>query len=223
MARNILIAEEQVTNRALKTIKNDLDKNPSVRAQDNNEVITEGLKFFKASSRLYKLSEKIVRKANKQNLPDEKKEKIIKLSKKVNKLGDEFEKAEDLFDVGRKSEARAMEKQLKNDYMDILKMLKKSEFNDALKSIGSTALMMASMVVPYMLLNKFFPTLSFGAVNKAAAETTSFREQAGLYLKRAGAFALCGLPVKATREIVNTGTRAYDENIIKSLDKKLED
>lgn len=222
MGNHILIEDKQV-NKAIETIRNDFNKCPSVKKVEDTKksTITEGLKFFKASPRLFKLSEKLVKKAKKPNLTDSERKNIEKTSRKIHELGNKFERAEDLFDVGKKAQARTMEKELKTKYVDILKLLRKQDIIDALKKVGGIAITASMMIVPYMLLNKFFPSLSFTSVNNQAAAEKGFKEQFALYAKRSGAFALCGLPVKAARGIMNKGVDTYDNMILNSIDKKL--
>ena len=54
--------ENKVISSAYNCFKNDIKRQPSVITEEN-QVINEGLKFFKASPRLYKLALKIERKA----------------------------------------------------------------------------------------------------------------------------------------------------------------
>lgn len=179
------------------------------------EVIEEGLKFFKASTRLYKLANKLERKA-KQN------PSVINTAQKINRLANKFEYAEDLYEVGRKEEAKSYYKELKNNYTDLLKILRKEEVREALKKAGVLSLSIAGMIIPYVALNHFFPSLSFSNVNKAAGELGT-KDQAFLYLKRAGAFTLCGLPVKATRSALSLRNSVSEEKMLKSVDRLLKD
>ena len=73
----------------------------------NEEVLEEGIKFFKTSSRLYKLVDKFNKKSE-QN-PD-----LISTAKKLNKLANKFEYVEDLYDTGKKAEAKIAYKELKD-------------------------------------------------------------------------------------------------------------
>ena len=78
-----------------------------------------------------------------------------------------------------------------------------------------------TMTVPYMMLNKFFPTLSFGATQKAAAETAGMLNQGKIFLKRAGAMTLCGIPAKAANNALGNGLEIYDDKILKQVDNLL--
>lgn len=213
--------EDIVLENISRNFKNDLRKSPSYKTEvitesNDTEVLEEGLKFFKVSGRLYKLAEKITKKAKqKQNT------ELVDTIKKINDLARKFEKAEDLYSIGRKKEARTKYKELIKGYNSLLKILKKSETMDALKAIGGVGMTVAAMTIPYLLLNKFFPALSFGATQTAAAADPNMLGQAKLFLKRAGAMTLCGIPTKAARGIFNNGISVYDDKIIKQIDNLL--
>lgn len=209
--------EKEVISAAYETLRKNFKRpkaSPSTIKEEKEEVLEEGLKFFKASTRLYKLSKKLEKKA-------EGSEYVLELANKINKLGEKFEYAEAMYDVGRKQEAKMLEKELINKYNDILKLTKKEETKNALRKVNSLALVMASMTVPYIALNKFFPTLSFGAVNTAALSDGTVMGQIKLYLKRAGAFSLCGAPVKAAKTTSNKIEKNSDEKMLKTVDKLL--
>ena len=208
--------EEQVINSIYSNFKKEPLKSSVITEEEQTEVLEEGLKFFKVSKRLYKLSDKLVKKAERKNKPE-----VIDTAKKIAKLAQKFEEAEDLYEIGRKEEAKIKYKKLIKDYSEVLKVLKKSETVNALKSVSGLAITITSMTLPYMLLNKFFPALSVGAVNAEAAMEASMMSQAGLYLKRAGAFTLCGIPVRATSGIVRNGITSYDDKVTDKVDKLL--
>lgn len=201
--------ENKIINAAYKNFKME-KRNPSVITEEA-EVITEGLKFFKTSPRLYKLALKLERRAH-QN------PQMLETAKKVNALANKFEYTEDLFAVGKKQEAKTEYKELCDKYLDVIKLLKKEEFKDALKKSGALALTVASMCIPYMAMQRFFPTLSLASVQ--GSELTGLK-RAGLYLKRAGAFTLCGIPIKAARGLMNYGSQELELKTLKSVDRML--
>lgn len=203
--------EEEVMNAAYKYFKKE-HKQP-LPLVVKEEVITEGIKYFKTSARLYKLALKLEKRAKKNP-------QMLETAKKVNALANKFEYVEDLYDVGKKAEAKTQYKDLCNKYTDVIKLLKKTEVKDALKSAGSLSLTMASMCLPYLAMQHFFPGLSLAAVN--SAEATGM-QKAGLYLKRAGAFTLCGIPVKAARTALNFGSQDAELKALKSVDRMLKD
>lgn len=204
--------EKEVINAAYKHFKKEHKRiNPSVVTEENNEVITEGLKYFKTSERLYKLATKLERRA-KQN-PD-----ILETAKKVNALGNKFEYIEDLYAVGKKEEAKTQYKELCDKYVNVIKLLKKESVRSALKTTGSLAITVASMTIPFLAMGKFFPQLSLQALNNT--ELTGLKK-AKLYLERAGAFTLCGLPVRAASKALNFGSDEAELKALKSVDRML--
>ena len=215
--------EKEVIGAAYKHFKKEYKHiNPSViTEEEKKEVITEGLKHFKTSERLYKLALKLEKRA-KQN------QSILETAKKVNALGNKFEYIEDLYAVGRKEEAKTQYKDLCNKYLELLNLLKKEEVKVALKAVGSLALTVASMTIPFMAMSKFFPQLSLNAMENAGLSTiekthVKTLNKAKLYLKRAGAFTLCGLPVKAASKALNVGFDNNELKVLKSVDRMLKD
>lgn len=207
--------EKKVINSAYNCFKNDIRMQPSVITNEK-EVINEGLKVFKASPRLYKLALKIERKSRRNK--DLGLEEIVK---KINALANKFEYVEDLYEVGRKAEAKAQYKELTKKYNDVLKMLRKNDVKDALKKVGGLAFTVASMTIPYIAMSHFFPSLALNQVN-AEASQMNFYEKTGLYLKRAGAFTLCGIPVRVLRGVTNWGTDALEQKVLVKVDKLLD-
>ena len=204
--------EKEVINAAYKHFKKEHKRiNPSVVTEENNEVITEGLKYFKTSERLYKLAIKLERRA-KQN-PE-----ILETAKKVNALGNKFEYIEDLYATGKKEEAKTQYKELCDKYISIIKLLKKESVRSALKTTGSLAITVASMTIPFLAMGKFFPKLSLQALN--SSELTGLKK-AKLYLERAGAFSLCGLPVKIASKALNFENDEAELKALKSVDRML--
>ena len=205
--------EKEVINAAYKHFKKEHKRiNPSVVTEENNEVITEGLKYFKTSERLYKLAIKLERRA-KQN-PE-----ILETAKKVNALGNKFEYIEDLYAIGdEKEEAKIQYKELCDKYISVIKLLKKESVRSALRATGSLAITVASMTIPFLAMGKFFPKLSLQALN--SSELTGLKK-AKLYLKRAGAFTLCGLPVKIASKALNFRNDEAELKALKSVDRML--
>lgn len=206
--------ENKIINAAYENFKME-KRNPSVVTEE--EVINEGLKHFKASPRLYKLALKIERKSARN--PGLNLEEVVK---KINALANKFEHVEDLYEVGRKAEAKVQYKALCKQYSDILKLLRKDDVKQGLKKIGGLAFTIASMAVPYIAMQHFFPGLaSLNTVN-SDAQGMAFMEKTGLYLKRAGAFTLCGLPVRMVRGIFNFGTDEAQLRSLAKIDKLLD-
>ncbi len=207
--------ENKIINAAYKNFKKEQRKSPSVVTEEN-DVINEGLKYFKASPRLYKLALKIERKSARN--PELKLDEVVK---KINALANKFEYVEDLYEVGKKAEAKAHYKELCKKYEDVLKILRKDDVKNGLKKIGGLAFTIASMVVPYMTMMKFFPNLfSVSTINTDS--NMGFGQKAFAYLKRAGAFTLCGLPVKAARGAFRVGVDAAELKSLARVDKLID-
>lgn len=207
--------EKEVINAAYKYFKKER-KHPLpsvIKEEQQEEVITEGIKYFKTSARLYKLALKLEKRAKKNP-------QMLETARKVNALANKFEYIEDLYEVGKKEEAKAQYKDLCDKYVDVIKLLKRTEVKDALKTAGSLSLTVASMCIPYLAMQHFFPNLTLTAIN---GETISGMKKAKLYLERAGAFTLCGIPVKAARAALNYGSQEAETKALKSVDRMLKD
>ena len=150
-------------------------------------------------------------------------QEIDKLVKKINALANSFETLEDNYYLGDKAQkavAKNSYKQLIAQYSDIIKMMKKSEVIDALKQTGGIAFTVAGMALPYIAMNHFFPELlSINTIN----QSPSAMDKAFLYCKRAGAFTLCGLPLKITRAGINALTDDAETKILARTDRVLRD
>lgn len=208
--------EEKIINSAYNNFKKEKRSASVITEEKSDEVINEGLRHFKASPRLYKLAVKIERKAgrNKELGLDE-------VVKKINALANKFEYVEDLYEVGRKQEAKVQYRDLCKRYADVLKLLRKDSVKNSLKKIGGLAFTIASMTVPYIAMSHFFPTLNLSTVNNSAANM-GFFDKTGLYLKRAGAFTLCGLPVKIIKGVVNIGSEEAELKSLARIDKLID-
>lgn len=203
--------EKEVIDAAYKYFKKE-HKHPLPSViKEEQQVITEGIKYFKTSKRLYKLALKLEKRAKKNP-------QMLETAKKVNALANKFEYVEDLYEVGSKIEAKAHYKELCNKYIDVIKLLKKTEVANALKAAGSLSITVASMCLPYLAMQRFFPNLSLASVN--STELTGMKK-VGLYLKRAGAFVLCGIPVKALNSVLNYGSEEAETKALKSVDRML--
>ena len=197
-------------------------KNP-LPIKEDTQVIEEGIKYFKISPRLYKLALKLEKKSLKVKDSHEQYQEIDRLVKKINALANNFETLEDKYYLGDKAQkavAKNSYKQLLAQYNDIIKMMRKSEIIDALKQTGSLAFTVAGMALPYIAMSHFFPDLlSINAIN----QSSNTMDKAFLYCKRAGAFTLCGLPLKITRAGINALTDDTEAKILARTDKILRD
>lgn len=214
------LIDEKIVDNALNCLGEE-KKYPLQTKQE--QVIEEGIKYFKISPRLYKLALKLEKKSIKIKDSKEQYQEIDKLVKKINALANSFETLEDNYYLGNKTQkavAKNSYKQLIAQYSDIIKMMKKSEVIDALKQTGGIAFTVAGMALPYIAMNHFFPELlSINTIN----QSPSAMDKAFLYCKRAGAFTLCGLPLKITRAGINALTDDAETKILARTDRVLRD
>lgn len=204
-------------------------KNP-LTINENKEVIEEGIKYFKASPRLYKLALKLEKKSRKFNNNSHEFKTLNELVMKINALANKLELLEDKYYLGDKTQkliAQAEYKSVVKEYSSLIKMMKKNETIDALKLAGSLAFTVASMALPYIAMSKFFPNLT--NLNAIGNEANAM-QRVWLYCKRAGAFTLCGLPIKITKAGINALTNdaetkvlARTDSILKSSDIDIKD
>lgn len=215
---------ESFEKELLRSLKKEIKKNPrknivvNESKEKENEVIEEGIKYFKTSIRLEKLAKKI---QDKTRSDPKAKTKLTPTVNKIYKLAQKFEDVEDLFEFGKKIDkikAKLEYEELKKRYFDILEILKKDDICAVMKKVGVYATMIASMTVPYLAMSKFFPQLSSIA---NIEQSTKFLEKVGLYLKRSGAFILCGLPVTFGRTAINSKISSEENKIIKQVDRVL--
>ena len=218
---------EECENNFLRNIKKEVKKqhfsNNSL-LKEENEVIEEGIKYFKISPRLYKLAIKLERKSLKFKNNESKFKEIDELCKKINALANDFEILEDYYYLSKNKADKAKMKiqynALIKQYGSIIKMMKKSEVIGALRKVGALSFTVASMALPYIAMSKFFPNLvSINSINKEQ----KFMAKACLYLKRAGAFVLCGLPIKIAKAGLDNLTDNAEMRILARTDSLLKD
>ena len=189
--------------------------------KEEQQVIEEGIKYFKISPRLYKLAVKIEKKSIKFQKDTEEFKELDNLTKKINALANDFETLEDKYYLGNRAQkelAKNQYKKLTADYLNIIKMMRKSEVIDALKRTGGLAFTVAAMALPYIAMSHFFPNLlSVNAIN----QQSNGWDKAFLYCKRAGAFTLCGLPIKITRAGIGALTNDAEMKILARTDSIL--
>ena len=101
---------------------------------DEDIVLEEGIKYFKASQRLNKLAEKLSRKDIKEMMP---------IVERVKRAAGEFERIEGKFERGEvtKGQARLRVDMIKRNYSDIIKMLRQKDMQNFFKVAGVTALL----------------------------------------------------------------------------------
>lgn len=197
------------------------EKKSPLTINENKEVIEEGVKYFKTSPRLYKLALKLEKKSRKFNNDSKDFKTLNELVMKINALANKLEFLEDKYYLGDKTQkliAKAEYKNIVKEYSTLIKMMKKSETIDALKAVGALAFTVASMALPYIAMSKFFPNLT--NLNAIGNEANAM-QRAWLYCKMAGAFTLCGLPIKITKAGVNSLTNDAETKILARTDSIL--
>lgn len=197
------------------------EKKSPLAINENKEVIEEGIKYFKTSPRLYKLALKLEKKSKKFNNSSKEFKTLNELVMKINSLANKLEFLEDKYYLGDKTQkliAKAEYKNIVKEYSALIKMMKKSETIDALKAVGALAFTVASMALPYIAMSKFFPSLT--SINAIGNEANAM-QRAWLYCKRAGAFTLCGLPIKITKAGLDALTNDVETKILARTDSIL--
>lgn len=128
------------------------------------EVLEEGIRFFKTSDKLKKLVDNISSKLERIEEPEERR-KIITLINKIDRLANKFEKIEIEYKVEKiMKNPTPMAKQhyaeLTTEFANIVKLAKKEDMKTLLKNIGSYSLLFVAMTVPYQILNKINPIIN---------------------------------------------------------------
>lgn len=116
------------------------------------EEINEGIKYFKDSKRLRKLSNKIAIRATKAagNKGFKEVEEIIE---KLEKVADEFEDLENRFNIADRKEKKQIKNEynlIKQSYEELIKIINRQTFNALAKAGFNLALIAAPMIFAYI-------------------------------------------------------------------------
>lgn len=149
--------------KAKEELKN-LYKNKGKFSVNTEETLEEGIKYFKTSYKLEKLSKSISNKLERVEEPEERR-KVITLLNKIDRLSKKFEKLETDYKIENitKSGNPTAEKefnQLTLDFADIIKIAKKEDTKNILKHIGSYSLLFAALTIPYKALELLAPLIN---------------------------------------------------------------
>jgi hypothetical protein len=154
-----------------------------------NIELEEGIVFFKNSKKMKKLAGTILQKSQFIEDDNEKKQ-IISLVNKINKLADKFESLEQMYKTRRligktPQEIKQQYKTLETEYADLVAIAKKEQTKTILKNINAYAIMVASMIIPTILIGKL--SKQFGSINPIThnKELNPFL-RAGVYMTTAG-------------------------------------
>ena len=147
----------------LEEVKNE-DNFLNDNIEDDSEELEEGVRFFKASSRLEKLATRLERK----KLPDG-----PKIVTKVRKAAKAFSDVETAYKSGKLTKAKAKLKlgTIKKQYSDIMTMLRKKEVKTALVAAGIVTIV-AGIVAAFV----FGAGPLKGVAMAAAAQLPSLKE-----------------------------------------------
>lgn len=117
--------------------------------KEYNEVLEEGLKYFKNSKRIEKIVEKIGKKINLITSPEEKQE-IAKVMIALQEIAEEFKLLE-TEKLNRKNKYQTMKQYyiLEEKYSDIIKMINKETVLNIIKKIAGASLFATLLFVGY--------------------------------------------------------------------------
>lgn len=172
---------------------------------EEENTLNEGIKYFKDSKRIRKLSKKIEKKINLLSKQEEMTE-VFKTTIQLNNIADEFELLEKNYKFntyGYKMKYKALEQK----YLDLIKIINKESVISALKKIGSVGLFSAAIFFVYKGL------LTSGASNaflEKASDSSSTAEAFGKVVDE--------MSTKAGAEKIKARgnfARSANENILK--------
>lgn len=117
--------------------------------KEYNEVLEEGIKYFKNSKRIEKLVDKIGKKINLLTKPEEKRD-VAKVMIALQEIAEEFKMFE-TEKMNKKNKYQLMKQYytLEEKYSDIIKMVNKETVLNAIKKISGAALFSAIFFVGY--------------------------------------------------------------------------
>ena len=139
-------------------------KKRRIQEEVQEETLEEGIKYFKASHKLFRLLEVLVPKLERIEGQEERRS-MITLINKIDRLAKKFEKVEIDYKVekilkNKNPEAKKKYAELTMEFADLIKMAKKEDIKKILKNIGFLSLLFASMVIPFEVLKKVNPIIN---------------------------------------------------------------
>ncbi len=161
-----LMKKEREKSKKLKT-REELKKRLEIYKKENNireEVLEEGIRFFKTSRKLYKLVEILLTKLERIEELEEKR-RMVTLINKIDRLAKKFEKIETDYKVekilkNKNPTAKKRYADLTIEFSELVKMAKREDMKKILKTVGTYSLLLAAMIVPYEVLNKVNPVIN---------------------------------------------------------------
>jgi cell fate (sporulation/competence/biofilm development) regulator YmcA (YheA/YmcA/DUF963 family) len=151
--------------------------------QEDEEVLLEGIKFFKVSNRLKKLNDKIIQRVDMVKSSYQK-ELLIQNAGKIERLSNRFKNIEDKY-AGRqeselsKPEIKQRYKEALREYKEILNYMKKEETRAVLKGINMWGFMILTLAIP---LKFIAPVSNIIGINLNATDWLSVLKRSGVYL-----------------------------------------
>lgn len=126
------------------TLVEEMRKNAGLINEE--QILTEGIKFFKNSKKITKLANKLEKKANKLFDKDnvEGSKELSKFVSETKNIADKFQKLEDEYknakDKDKKKELKTKYSSLEKEFQKLLKILKQEKVKKSLVEVGGLAL-----------------------------------------------------------------------------------
>lgn len=198
-----LINDELIISNLEEELKGKLPKQKNIE----EEVIEEGIKYFKTSEKLEKVAQRLNH--NSQIIKDEEqKSKVIKAASQLQALSISFKKLEYEYQYGNKNKAKSDYKELLKKYKDIATMLKKEDMKKALKRTNSLVVTIASMAVSYCMITNIGNIILKSATsdgNDIGSLFSSVAKIGASYIARLPVYAIGGINSKKIDKINNDG------------------
>lgn len=152
------------------------------------DIIEEGIVYFKNSNKIKKLITTIEEKT--QRIEEEDKRKIINsLLNKLENLKNKFEILEKAYYSTKDKKTLKKEyKEVQKEFSDLIELGTKEQIKSLLKNIGVYGVMVASMIVPYKFINIL--TSKYGETNDEGVKNLNPFAKAGVFFGTSTLFNL---------------------------------
>lgn len=152
------------------------------------DIIEEGIVYFKNSNKIKKLIETIELKT--QRVEEEDKRKIINsLLNKLESLKNKFEVLEKAYYSTKDKKTLKKEyKEVQEEFNDLINLGAKEQIKSLLKNLGIYSILVASMIVPYKFINIL--TSKFGEVDAGGVKSLNPYARAGVFFGTSTLFNL---------------------------------
>lgn len=148
-----------------------------------DEILTEGIKFFKVSNRLNNLNKKLLQRIDMVKTSYQK-ELLTTNAGKIERLANKFKTIEDKY-AGKhdtelsKPEVKQKYKEAMREYREILNYMKKEETRAVLKGINMWGFMILTLAIP---LKFIAPVSASIGIDLNATDWLSTLKRSGIYL-----------------------------------------